>query len=675
MSLKKKKDLKQLLKIAEQRKYPKVNPSQRLSLCLITKNEEKNIARCLESVQGVVDEIIVLDTGSTDKTVEIAKNYDAKIFYSEWKNDFATARNEAIEKATGDWILILDADEELKEESKGKIRFFMVDINEPLCYTIRIKNLTNKNEIQISNFMTRLLKNHPSLRFQGKIHEAIPVSNKVMLTEEDVYILHHGYTNITKNLEKAQSRNNPIIDELLSKEDIKNEYKSYLGFYSAANKASAKEYDVAIEEYKEAISLSDLKKIDYQEFNMHLFLQLAFTYILSLRYDEGKEFLLESKNTLPSLLNTYEYWYDLGYIDLVSNKPKEALENFNKSKEIFENKEMNYFRVVHDDFYYYSTLLCIADAYCSLNNVEKTQEALDTIMEQTKGKYSNVFYYLVVASLYTFCNNLDKALEVSKFAETLADDDEVRNKILKYISNLSLRLNKFYDAIITQSKVHNKEKVKQNWYAMAKSLEDEKQFSFSEEVYAAIIEVLPEETEAYLGRCISRLIQNKTIPALEDLATAKNKASNNIDKMKVAMIYIQVSQAYQARTILDDIIKEEPENYDANLYKASLEQSEGQIQESKDRLTRMIKLYPEDTRAYLQLANLLLFNLENDEAIEVYNIVLKKEPDNAYIPYAISLCYLNKADKDKAIESLNKAIELQPENDSLIDIKNQILSV
>ncbi|MFN4149737.1 MAG: glycosyltransferase family 2 protein, partial [Candidatus Sericytochromatia bacterium] len=151
MSLKKKKDLKQLLKIAEQRKFPKINPEQKLSLCLITKNEEKNIARCLDSVQGIVDEIILLDTGSTDKTVEIAKNYNAKIFYSDWENDFSKARNESINKATGDWILILDADEELKEEVKGQIRVFMVETEDPICYTVRIRNFNERKEIQLSN--------------------------------------------------------------------------------------------------------------------------------------------------------------------------------------------------------------------------------------------------------------------------------------------------------------------------------------------------------------------------------------------------------------------------------------------------------------------------------------------------------------------------------------------
>src|SRR4051794_40673333 len=111
MATKTKKDLKKLLKIVEKRTAPKLNPDQKLSLCMIVKNESKHLANCLESVEGVVDEIIIVDTGSTDDTVEIAKSYGAKVYHYEWNDNFSDARNESIKYATGDWILVLDADE------------------------------------------------------------------------------------------------------------------------------------------------------------------------------------------------------------------------------------------------------------------------------------------------------------------------------------------------------------------------------------------------------------------------------------------------------------------------------------------------------------------------------------------------------------------------------------
>ena len=87
-----------------------------ISLCMIVKNEERYIKMCLENALDLVDEIIVVDTGSTDNTINIINQFEDKVILVkyEWKNDFSDARNLSLEKATGDWILILDADEKIK---------------------------------------------------------------------------------------------------------------------------------------------------------------------------------------------------------------------------------------------------------------------------------------------------------------------------------------------------------------------------------------------------------------------------------------------------------------------------------------------------------------------------------------------------------------------------------
>ncbi|MBW2130791.1 MAG: glycosyltransferase family 2 protein, partial [Deltaproteobacteria bacterium] len=82
-----------------------------VSLCMIVKNEETTLPRCLESVRGAVDEMIIVDTGSTDSTREIARRYGAEVFSTQWKNDFSFHRNQSIARAKGRWILQLDADE------------------------------------------------------------------------------------------------------------------------------------------------------------------------------------------------------------------------------------------------------------------------------------------------------------------------------------------------------------------------------------------------------------------------------------------------------------------------------------------------------------------------------------------------------------------------------------
>src|SRR3989338_2535121 len=97
-------------------------PKQTISLCMITKNEEKYLEQCLNSVKAFVDEVVIVDTGSIDKTKEIAKRFNAKIYDFKWVDDFSAARNESLKYATKDWILVLDADEVLEEKDCLKIK-------------------------------------------------------------------------------------------------------------------------------------------------------------------------------------------------------------------------------------------------------------------------------------------------------------------------------------------------------------------------------------------------------------------------------------------------------------------------------------------------------------------------------------------------------------------------
>src|SRR3989344_5073579 len=93
-----------------------------ISLCMITKNEEQFLEQCLNSVQELVDEIIIVDTGSTDKTKEIAAKFTDKIFDFKWGDVFSKARNESLKQATKDWILVLDADEQLDQDGIREVK-------------------------------------------------------------------------------------------------------------------------------------------------------------------------------------------------------------------------------------------------------------------------------------------------------------------------------------------------------------------------------------------------------------------------------------------------------------------------------------------------------------------------------------------------------------------------
>ncbi len=116
----------------------------RLTLSMIVKNEEKYLRDCLESVKDIADDIVIVDTGSTDYTKEIAKEFNAKVFHFDWINDFSAARNYALKKSEGDWILYLDADERLDKDSLEELKN-IIKTNLKIGYYCTVKSFDDNN--------------------------------------------------------------------------------------------------------------------------------------------------------------------------------------------------------------------------------------------------------------------------------------------------------------------------------------------------------------------------------------------------------------------------------------------------------------------------------------------------------------------------------------------------
>ncbi|MBC8094792.1 MAG: glycosyltransferase, partial [Akkermansiaceae bacterium] len=169
----------------------------RLSVCVITKNEEQFIAQCLKSIQGLASQIVVVDTGSTDRTIEIAKAHGAEVHTMTWGDDFSAARNAALEHATGDWVLMLDADEELPADQHANLK---QDVSKAGAIAHRLP-LVNQGKDDGRSFVPRLFRNAPGVHFYGRVHEQvfpslIPFCKSWGLDTllGTAQLLHHGYT-------------------------------------------------------------------------------------------------------------------------------------------------------------------------------------------------------------------------------------------------------------------------------------------------------------------------------------------------------------------------------------------------------------------------------------------------------------------------------------------------
>ena len=189
---------------------PALEGRQSVSVCMILKDAQGTLYRCLESVKSIADEIIVCDTGSSDRTMEIAREYTDQVYEIPWGDDFAAARNRSIEKATGDWVLWIDADEYLVgAENVGK---YLRD-NMYNGYVIRQHHQAIDAEFK-PDVPVRLFRNRMGIRFFGCVHEhpetGLNEGVKPAVILGDVHVMHDGY--VTENVRRRRFlRNLPMV--------------------------------------------------------------------------------------------------------------------------------------------------------------------------------------------------------------------------------------------------------------------------------------------------------------------------------------------------------------------------------------------------------------------------------------------------------------------------------
>lgn len=231
---------------------------QTLALCMIVRDEEKYLADCLESVVDVVDQIVVVDTGSRDKTVKIAQSYNAEIYNFTWCDDFSKARNESIKYAKTDWILWMDADERLQPESSKEIKKILKPENKPIIYRVQINSKTYDGGIRLSS-AHRLFINKKGIHFTGKIHEQVSVSAAKLGGEEresSIIIDHLGYDLPKDEQIKKNLRNQALLEKMV-KENPKDAYAQYT---LAQQCALNEDWNKAIECYEKAYQLDQFEK-------------------------------------------------------------------------------------------------------------------------------------------------------------------------------------------------------------------------------------------------------------------------------------------------------------------------------------------------------------------------------------------------------------------------------
>src|SRR3954447_24563126 len=202
-----------------------------LSLCMIVKDEEEMLPRCLAAAKPAVDEIVVVDTGSTDRTVEIAESFGARVLHHEWNGSFSDARNVSLEAATGDWVIYLDADEVLVAEDAPALRALTGQTWREAFYLVE-HNFTGDVEdgTAVTHNALRVFRNRPEYRFSGRLHEQFAHNLPGYLGERvghtQVRVEHYGYLGVVRD-KKDKARRNLELLERQSAEGLDTAYHKF----------------------------------------------------------------------------------------------------------------------------------------------------------------------------------------------------------------------------------------------------------------------------------------------------------------------------------------------------------------------------------------------------------------------------------------------------------------
>jgi len=266
---------------------------------MIVKNEEKYLDRCINSIQGKVDEIIVVDTGSTDRTIEIAQKYNSVVKYFEWINDFAAARNYSISDAKMEYILVLDADEYLDDSA---------DLQKDLergesYYSLQIRNYQNEGKSFVHQSI-RLFKSGIGLRYKGKLHEHLNTDDKdsnYKGAKSDIVINHVGYlTEVVSERDKIKRNYDIMVREL------EENPTGYNYFNMGMVYMNEKQYDKALNMYKKSYSIDK-----HRTYIKGMLIRMGECLMFLDRTEEGIKLLTDVANAFP---NYTEFHYTLGVL-------------------------------------------------------------------------------------------------------------------------------------------------------------------------------------------------------------------------------------------------------------------------------------------------------------------------------------------------------------------------
>lgn len=390
-----------------------------LSIAMIVKNEEKNMERCLKAItplDGKIDyEIIIVDTGSIDNTINIAKKYTEKVYKHKWTNDFAEMRNLSISYCKGDWILVIDADEVL-ENPNELVAFFKEKYKSYNSAVVKLNNYTS-DDMYIIGGLIRLFKNDENFYYIGRVHEQPICKKPTCIT--NITFNHYGYCRNDYELMQYKYERNI---KLLLKDLEEGKDKVYTLFQLCQTYSMAKKTNEALKCIDKAYNVVKNKK-DLREDVRYLYVdrQLAIELYGIGNYERTIEVCKQAVSLSDKFI---DFYYLLAQSNKMLKNYKEAEKYFDVYFKLYESNKREYIDYItvtdfstskHDDM--------LIERILNLYNLKKYKKVIELYEELDEKKKEN-FNQIIV---YSFIREKQYKRITDFYKGTEIKDNEIEN--------------------------------------------------------------------------------------------------------------------------------------------------------------------------------------------------------------------------------------------------------
>lgn len=664
-----------------------------LSIILMIKNEEKYLEKTLKALDTIREkinsELIILDTGSIDKSVEIAKKYTDKVYFEKWNSNFAEMRNKSISYAKGDWILILDADEELIECEKI-INFFNTDLYKMYnCASIELRNINSEDCKSYSTSLNLRLFKNEEFRYEGAIHEQ-PMYKEPIYNNVAVFN-HYGYLYIDEEFRQNKLKRN---EKILLNEIKKNPENPYINFQLAKNYLSINEKLEALYYMEKSMEL--YRK--YKNIPEYAYSNLARLYIDLDQFDKCEKICIEYLQKKDD--KNIDIYYFLAVSQIFLKKYIESLKNYEKYIYLVDNYDIStqansiYADGITVGLRKYAQMGIIRAHYYLKEYKEVIEKVKNIDFEEVRDIYEVIFDSLYKSNkldeiLNIYIKNISSKVEIKNIEYSLESmilktKESDKNKIYKVLSNID---NNY--GLLNKVRIGEKFKLKD----LNLLLLDSKQAYYGDVIYYSIksnldiLELLQNISYPYMKNYFDYIINHKrdSIPKLYEILS---KVPNTL-KISQLNIYSCLSKALLIdNSFYDDRYKEifymyitYRYNFIKQVYNSNLSDEEiiYLLKDKEDEFVVKINLIQQlkdkDPLSYVRgIKDLILDNEQYKKAIEILMSEFSQSIDENEELKKLKKQYKNIIENSINNGELNQALSLIDEYKTIskedIDIKN-----